>query len=118
MKIRLTLIPVLLLFIALLAPPALAATATVTAPPSAEVGETITAIVTLEDIPIIAIWTLDWGDGESDTYFSAAGTYEYDHRYHQSGDYDIAVTVDGHTESTTDKGFCNNLILFCTQRQC
>ena len=101
MKIRLALIPVLLLLVAVLAPPALAATATLSAPSSAEVGETITATVTLEDVPIIAIWTLDWGDGDSNTYFSGAGTYEYTHRYHQSGDHEITVTVDGHAEVAT-----------------
>jgi len=102
MKKRLALIPLLLLlFVGLIAPPAVAATATVTAPASAEVGETVTASVTLDDVPIIAIWSLDWGDGDSDTYFTGAGTYNNTHRYQQSGDYSISVTVDGHTETTT-----------------
>ncbi len=102
MKTRLALSPLLLLlFVALIAPPAVAATATISAPASAKVGERVTASVTLHEVPIIAIWTLDWGDGESDVYFSAAGTYENTHRYHESGDYDITVTVDGNIESTS-----------------
>lgn len=98
MRIRLALVlPMILLLTMLAAVPALAASATVTAPSSAEVGETVTASVTLTDVPIIAIWTLDWGDGASDTYFSAEGTYDNTHRYNESGDFQIAVTVDGAT---------------------
>ncbi len=87
--------------IMLVASPALAATGSITAPASADVGEVVTATVTLTDVPIIVIWDLDWGDGDSDTNFSTEGTYQRTHQYQQPGDYTITITVDG-VDSTAE----------------
>ena len=83
------------------ASPVLAASGTVTAPTSAEVGQVVTATVTLTDVPIIVIWDLDWGDGEADTNFSTEGTFQRTHQYDVPGDYTITLTVDG-VDTTTD----------------
>ncbi len=96
MKTRLgLLIGLVAAMITTVAAPAVAASATLVAPASAGVGDTVTVTVTLTDVPIIVIWDLDWGDGETDTMFSAEGTYQPTHVYNEPGDYDITVTVDG-----------------------
>ena len=87
--------------IMLVAAPVLAASGTITAPTSADVGKVVTATVSLTDVPIIVIWDLDWGDGDSDTNFSTEGTYLRTHQYQEPGDYTITLTVDG-VDSTTE----------------
>ena len=51
--------------------------------------------MTLTGVDIIAIWILNWGDGDQHTFFSAAGTFEETHIYADSGTYMISATVDG-----------------------
>ena len=95
MKKRLAIVLALsVLVVVVAATPSSAATATVTAPASAEVGETVTATVTVEDVPIVAIWYLDWGDETKVKQVTAAGTYELEHVYNDSGAYTITVTVE------------------------
>ena len=84
---------------AITATPAAAATVDLTAPDTGDVGETVTATVVLGQIDIIAIWSLDWGDGTQGTFFSSAGTYTETHEYQQPGTYMITATADGTSDT-------------------
>ncbi len=81
--------------------PALAASATLSAPSEADVGETVTATVTLTDVMILARWELSWGDGTTNIYFSEDGAHDRTHAYDEPGTYEISVLVDGVTSTAT-----------------
>ncbi|MGA9595916.1 MAG: S-layer homology domain-containing protein [Acidimicrobiia bacterium] len=83
--------------VTLVAGPAAAVTATITAPATADVGQTVGATITLTDVPIIAIVSVDWGDGSAqDTLFLSAGAHQATHVYNEPGTFGItANTADG-----------------------
>jgi hypothetical protein len=87
--------------VALTASPALAATATLNAPSKADVGQTVTAQITVADVPIIIILRVDWGDGsDEDTLPLANGTHAVTHVYNEPGTY--GITVNGADELAID----------------
>jgi len=82
--------------LAVIATPAAAATATISTPSTAEVGQTVTATITLTDVPIIAVINVDWGDGAGKDVFAAPnGTHRVTHVYNEPGTYGITANGAG-----------------------
>jgi hypothetical protein len=78
--------------LALMTSPAMAATATIDVPSKADVGATVTAQITVADVPIIILIRVDWGDGSDvDTFPLASGTHAVTHVYNEPGTYGITV---------------------------
>jgi hypothetical protein len=95
-----TMLALAMLVVALGASPAMAETISVTAPSTAEVGQEVSARVTVGDVTLVASWTIDWGDGSNQVILSVAGTFTETHVYSSPGTYTISVEAEGATDST------------------
>jgi hypothetical protein len=81
--------------VVMVAGPAEAVSATISAPATADVGQTVAATITLTDVPIIAVVTVDWGDGSAqDTLFLPAGAHEAKHVYNEPGTFGITANTE------------------------